>query len=90
MEWSSKRGLLDDGAALAPETRERLVHAAERFKHALEGRALVGVDSASGELIVRRRGEHWQLLWHMEGAEERLHSDGPLSAAPGRPSAPHA
>ncbi|MFY0566022.1 hypothetical protein ACN28E_19570 [Archangium lansingense] len=77
-EWSSKRGLLDDGAVLAPETRERLVRAEECFRPVLEENALASV--ALGELIVRRRGDHWQLLWRVEGTEERLHSEGPLPA----------
>jgi hypothetical protein len=39
------------------------VHAVDRFKRVLEDYpALTGVGSAPGELIVRRRGEHWQLL----------------------------
>ncbi|WNG58045.1 hypothetical protein F0U59_27290 [Archangium gephyra] len=82
VEWSAKRGLLDDGTALAPELRERLVHAVERFDRVLDDHpTLRGVDSAPGELIVRRRGEHWQLLWRVEGEEDRLHSEGPLSEA---------
>ncbi|AKJ03931.1 Hypothetical protein AA314_05557 [Archangium gephyra] len=82
VEWSAKRGLLDGGAALAPETHERLVHAVARFERVLEDYpALTGDGSAPGELIVRRRGDQWQLLWRVEGADDRLHSEGPLSEA---------
>lgn len=78
MEWSSKRGLLDGGAVLAPEMRGRLMQAAERFEHALEGHAWASDASSPGELIMRRHGDHWQLLWRVEGAEDRLYSEGPL------------
>ncbi|OJT24199.1 hypothetical protein BO221_13520 [Archangium sp. Cb G35] len=79
-EWCSKRGLLGDEAALTPEARERLVHAAERFERVLaEHPAFKGVASAPGEIIMRRRGDHWRLLWRGEEGEERIHSEGPLS-----------
>jgi hypothetical protein len=82
VEWSSKRGLLDGGAALALETHERLVHAVQRFERVLDDYpALKGEGSAPGELIVRRRGEQWQLFWRVEGVDDRLHSEGPLSEA---------
>lgn len=81
-EWSSKRGLLGDGATLAPEAHERLVHAAERFEHVLADHpAFKSAISAPGEIIMRRRGDHWRLLWRGEGEEERIHSEGPLSEA---------
>jgi len=81
-EWSSKRGLLEGAAALTPETRQHLAHAAQRFGQAVRAQTWAGAASASGELIVRRGTDRWQLLWREEGGEERLHSDGPLPAVP--------
>jgi hypothetical protein len=78
MEWSAQRGLLDGGTGLAPEAREHLALAAERFKKVLLDHALAGVGPASGELLMRRSADHWRLLWRVEGAEELLHADGPL------------
>jgi len=78
VEWSSKRGLLEGAASLTPETREHLAHAARCFERALREQAWAARDSATGEVIVRRSGDRWQLLWRGEGAEARLHSDGPL------------
>ncbi|KFA90452.1 hypothetical protein Q664_28440 [Archangium violaceum Cb vi76] len=81
-EWSSKRGLLGDEAALTPEARERLVDSAERFERVLaEHPAFKGVASSPGEIIMRRRGDHWRLLWRGDGGDERIHSEGPLSEA---------
>jgi hypothetical protein len=77
--WSSKRGLLEGAATLTPETREHLAYAARRFERALHEQAWAARDSATGEVLVRRSEDHWQLLWRGEGAEARLHSHGPLS-----------
>lgn len=77
-EWSSQRGLLDDGTGLPPETRERLAHAGEHLRKVLTEQAVAGVGTVPGELILRRSADQWQLLWREEGKEDRLYFDGPL------------
>lgn len=91
LEWSSHRGLLDDGTGLPPETRERLAHAGEHLGKVLTEQAVAGLGTVPGELILRRSADQWQLLWREAGKEDRLYSDGPLRdemPSPGEPP-PH-
>ncbi|MFP2924781.1 hypothetical protein ACLESO_06105 [Pyxidicoccus sp. 3LG] len=81
-EWSAKRGLLEGAVALTPETRQHLARAAQRFEQALRDQRWASVDTAPGELIVRRVTDRWQFLWRGEEGEERIHSEGPLPSAP--------
>lgn len=78
LEWSSRRGVLDDGAGLPPETRERLAHAGEHLEKVLTKQAVAGLGTVPGELILRRSADQWQLLWREEGKEDRLYSEGTL------------
>jgi hypothetical protein len=91
LEWSSQRGLLDDGTGLPPETRERLAHAGEHLEKVLTEQKVASVGSVPGELILRRSADQWQLHWRVEGEEDRLYAEGPLqeeTSSPGDPP-PH-